>query len=226
MRAFNKIILYGMMLTYLILSGTPFNCLTGNTFAYFHDVEYSTGNTMTAAAWESEADRLIVSDSKLVENGEKILEIIFDVSGAQSVTIDKAQIWWDIPRDDAGSITEIKVQGKEFFAGNRKAGEVMDMEDYVLGNGSSAKLEFYFDSDVSGLSPFTINIIMGDGSVRSFVTDPVYSSNSQETFAADPQIESPDAQEASGIDTGQKEQEVPSLNTEITEAGSSVNMDL
>lgn len=215
MRAFNKIILYGMMLTYLILSGTPFNCLTENTFAYFHDVEYSTGNIMTAATWENEADRLIVSDSKLVGNGEKLLGITLDVSGTQSVTIDKVQIWWDIFRDDAGSITEIKVQGKEFLSDNRKIGEVMDMEDYVLGNGSSAKLEFYFDGNISG-APFTINIIMGDGSVRSFVTDPVYNSNFQETVAADPQIEIPDVQETFGIDTDPKEQEVPALNTEIT----------
>lgn len=219
MRAFKRMILYGMMLTPLIFSGTPFNCLTENTFAYFHDVEYSTGNTMTAATWENEADRLIVSDSKLVGNGEKLLGIILGVSGTQSVTIDKVQIWWNISSDDAGSVTEIKVHGKEFFAGNRKVGEVMDVEDYVLGNDSYVKLEFYFDSDISGLAPFTINIIMGDGSVRSFVTDPVYSSNFQETFAADPQIDSPDVQEASGIDTGQKEQEVPALNTEITETG-------
>ncbi|MCC4771429.1 hypothetical protein FXV91_15040 [Methanosarcina sp. DH2] len=195
--------------------------MTENTFAYFYDVEYSAGNAMTAAVWDNEADHLIVSDSKLIENGEKLQGITFDVSGTQSVTIDKIQIWWDISKGDARSITEIKVHGKEFFTGSRKVGEVMDVENYVLGNDSSANLEFYFDSDIFSLAPFTINIIMGDGSVRSFVTDPKYRSNFQESFAADPQIESPNAQEASGIDTGQKEQEVSAPNTEVIETESS-----
>jgi predicted ribosomally synthesized peptide with SipW-like signal peptide len=180
MRAFNKIILFGMILTPLVLSEITFACLTGNTFAYFSDVEYSAGNTITAGTWGNESSFFVVSDSKLTGNGEKLHGITFDVNGIQNVTIDKFQVWWDSSQGDASHITKITIDGKEFFSGSKSVGEMVDGEDYLLEAGSSAKLDLYFDSDVSNLAPFTINVVMGDGSVKSFVTDPKYRSDDPE----------------------------------------------
>lgn len=212
MRAFNKILLFGMVLTPLIFTGSTFACFT-NTFAYFSDVEYSTGNTITAGVWDSEADHLIVSDSKLTGNGEKLHGITLDISGTQSVTIDKIQVWWDISLGDA-SLTEIEIHGKEFFSGSKSAGEIVDVENYLLKAGSPAKLELYFDRDVSDLAPFTINIIMGDGSVKSFVTDPKYRSDVPKTSAENPEG-SQDEQEAPVTDTEDgQEQEASTIDVE------------
>ena len=204
MRAFNKMILFGVMLTPLIFTGNTFAGFT-NTFAYFSDVEYSTGNTLTAAVWNTEADNLMVSDSKLTGNGEKLHGITLDVSGTQSVTIDKIQIWWDISQSDSIHIIKIKLDGKEFFSGSKSAREVIDVTDYLLEAGSSAKLEFYFDSDVSDLAPFTINIIMGDGSVKSFLTDPKYRSDFPETSLTTAE-NIQDAQEAPVTDTEESQE--------------------
>jgi predicted ribosomally synthesized peptide with SipW-like signal peptide len=179
MRAFNKIILFGMMITPLIFSQITFACLTGNTFAYFSDTASTAKNTITAG-WGNESSFLMVSDSKLTGNGEKLHGITFDVNGIQNVTIDKFQVWWDSSQGDASHIIKITIDGKEFFSGSKYVGEMVDGEDYLLEAGSSARLELYFDKDVSDLAPFTINVVMGDGSVKSFVTDPKYRSDDQE----------------------------------------------
>lgn len=176
MRAFNKIILFGMMLIPLILSQITFACLTGNTFAYFSDTVSTTENTITTG-WSNESSFLMVSDnSKLTGSGEELYGITFKVNGIQNVTIDKFQVWWNFPQGDASHITKITINGKTFFSGNQSMGEMVDGEDYLLEAGSSAKLDIYFDKDVSDLAPFTINVVMGDGSVKSFVTDPKYRS--------------------------------------------------
>ena len=185
LRAFNKIILCGIVLTPLVLSEITFACLTGNTFAYFSDVEYSTGNAITAGTWGNESRFLTISESKLTGNGEKLHGITLDVSGTQSVTIDKIQVWWNNSQDEASHLIEIKLDGKEFFDGSKSTGEIIDGTNYVLEGSSSAKLEFCFDSDVSNLAPFTISIIMGDGSVKSVVTDPKYRSDVPEISDGD-----------------------------------------
>lgn len=155
-----------------------------DTFAYFTDVEYSAGNTLTAGVWgngtvtNSEADFLTVSDdSKLTENGKKLDGITLDVNGTQNVTIDKIQVWWDLSQGNTSHITKVTIYEKEFFSGNKSAGEMIDGVDYLLEAGSPAKFELDFDSNVSDLTPFTINIIMGDESVKSFVTDSKYRSD-------------------------------------------------
>lgn len=177
MRAFDKIILFGMMLTPLVLSEITFACLTDNTFAYFSDMEYSTGNTIKGGTWNNESSFLVVSDSKLTGNGEKLQGITLDVSDTQNVTIGKFQVWWDSTLEGSSHITSIGIDGNEFFSGSRSVGEIVDGEDYLLEAGSSAKLDLYFDSSVSNLAPFTINIFMNDGSVKSFVTGPKYHSD-------------------------------------------------
>ncbi len=175
MRVFSKIILFGMMLTPLIFAGSTFTCLT-DTFAYFRDTEHIS-NTLNAGYWDTEADFLEVSDSKLTGNGEKLHGITLDANGTRDITIDKIQVWWNISLNEASNITEITIGGKKFFTGSEPSGEILDGENYVLEAKSSAKIEFYFDSNVSNLAPFTINIIMGDRSVKSFMMDPKYHSD-------------------------------------------------
>lgn len=123
----------------------------------------------------NEADFLIVSDSAFVKNtedNEKSNGITFNVSGTRDVTIDKIQVWWNVSQGNTSHITEITIEGREFFSGSNSAGEIIDGPDYLLEADSFAKLELFFDSDVSDIAPFTINITMGDGSIKSFVTDP------------------------------------------------------
>ncbi|WP_269851809.1 SipW-dependent-type signal peptide-containing protein [Methanosarcina horonobensis] len=196
---------------------------TIGTFAYFSDMEQSTGNTLTAGVWESgaastgssqalpdnkvpsetpdetsdensteapdenstettavvpagnEADSLTISDSKLIENtenNEKFNGITFNISGTWGVTIDKTQAWWNVPQGNTSRITEITIEGREFFSGNNSSGEIIDGSDHLLEANSIAKVKIYFDGDVSEIAPFTINITMEDESVKSFVTDP------------------------------------------------------
>ncbi|PAV13596.1 hypothetical protein ASJ81_17165 [Methanosarcina spelaei] len=209
MRAFDKIILFGMMLTPLVLSEITFACLTDNTFAYFSDMEYSTGNTIKGGTWNNESSFLVVSDSKLTGNGEKLQGITLDVSDTQNVTIDKFQVWWDSTLEGSSHITSIGIDGNEFFSGSRSVGEIVDGEDYLLEAGSSAKLDLYFDSSVSNLAPFTINIVMNDGSVKSFVTGPKYHSDVTEIFKTN-QESSQNEQEV--------EQEVPLTEAEDSQA--------
>lgn len=175
MRAFNKIILFGMMLIPLILSQITFACLTGNnTFAYFSDTASTAENTITTG-WGNKSSFLMISDnSKLTGSGEELQGITFKVNGIQNVTIDKFQVWWNFPQGNASHITKITIDGKTFFSGSRSVGKMVDGEDYLLEAGSFAKLDIYFDRDISDMSPFTINVVMGDGSVKSFVTDPKY----------------------------------------------------
>ncbi|HII92368.1 MAG TPA: hypothetical protein HA262_09430 [Methanosarcina sp.] len=209
MRAFDKIILFGMMLTPLVLSEITFACLTDNTFAYFSDMEYSTGNTITGGTWSNESSFLVVSDSKLTGNDEKLQGITLDVSETQNVTIDKFQVWWDSTLGDTSHITNIGIDGNEFFSGSRSVGEIVDGEDYLLEAGSSAKLDLYFDSNVSNLAPFTINIVMNDGSVKSFVTGPKYHSDVTEISKTN--------QESNQNEQG-VEQEVPLTEAEDRQA--------
>lgn len=220
MRAFNKIILFGMVLTPLVLSEITFACLTGNTFAYFSDVEYSTGNAITAGTWGNESRFITISESKLTGNGEKLHGITLDVSGTQSVTIDKIQVWWSNSQGDVSHLIEIKLDGKEFFSGSKSTGEVIDGTNYVLEGSSSTKLELYFDSDVSNLAPFTISIIMGDGSVKSIVTEPKYRSDVLETSGTDPESSQVE-QEApvTDIEEGQAEEESVDSQESITDTG-------
>lgn len=209
MRAFDKIILFGMMLTPLVLSEITFACLTDNTFAYFSDMEYSTGNTIKGGTWDNESSFLVVSDSKLTGNGEKLQGITLDVSDTQNVTIDKFQVWWNSTLEGSSHITSIGIDGNEFFSGSRSVGEIVDGEDYLLEAGSSAKLDLYFDSSVSNLAPFTINIVMNDGSVKSFVTGPKYHSDITEISKTN--------QEASQNEQ-EVEQEVPLTEAEDSQA--------
>jgi len=176
-----KFIVVYLLLIPLLLNSTCASVT--DTFAYFTDVEYSAGNTLTAGVWgnrtliDSEADFLTVSDSKLVKSGENLYGFSFDISGTQNVTIDKIQLWWNISQGNTSHITKVTIHGKEFFNGNKSAGEMIDGINYLLEAGSPAKFELGFDSSVSDLTPFTTNIIMGDGSVKSFVTDPKYRSD-------------------------------------------------
>jgi hypothetical protein len=209
MRAFDKIILFGMMLTPLVLSEITLACLTDNTFAYFSDMEYSTGNTIKGGTWNNESSFLVVSDSKLTGNGEKLQGITLDVSDTQNVTIDKFQVWWDFTLEGSSHITSIGIDGNEFFSGSRSVGEIVDGEDYLLEAGSSAKLDLYFDNSVSNLAPFTINIVMNDGSVKSFVTGPKYHSDVTEISKTN-QESSQNEQEV--------EQEVPLTEAEDSQA--------
>lgn len=210
MKIINKFILFCLLFTSFLSLNSIWTSTT-DTFAYFSDVEHSTGNTLTAGVWESraaftnsnealpddkapaeasteapaetpteapvgsEADFITVSDSKLMENmedSEKPHGITFNVSGTQNVTIDKIQVWWNVSQGNTSYITEITIQEREFFSGSKSAGEIIDGPDYLLETDSFAKLELYFDSNISDIIPFTINITMGDGSVKSLVTDP------------------------------------------------------
>lgn len=169
-----------------------------NTFAYFTDAGSSSGNTFTAGVWDSgvetpkEADFLKISDSsKLTGNGRKLHGItLMNVNETWDISIDKIRIWWNISSGQNNNltnatnttinITEIRIGGgTKFYSGVGPLGESLDGEDYVLKAISKNKIkdesiEFYFDGDASSFAPFTISFIMGDGSEKSFVTDPKY----------------------------------------------------
>ena len=168
-----------------------------DTFAYFTDVGYAQ-NTFKSGVWidESESPReanflnIVNKNSKLTGNGEKLHGItLVNVNKTQSITIDKIQVLWNISSGQSTNlnITEIKIKGHDFYnvGSNFKnvkktVGNSFSRENYVLIDGENdvfranekQEIEFWFDDNVSSLTPFTIYFIMEDGSEKGFVTDP------------------------------------------------------
>ncbi len=75
MRAFKKIILFGAVLASLSFICSTFSCLT-DTYAAFGDAKNVDVN-LTAATWDTKANLVELSDSKLPANKEKTSESTF-----------------------------------------------------------------------------------------------------------------------------------------------------
>lgn len=129
-----------------------------------------------ASSANSEANLLKVLSSVLVipSGNEKQsywkLDMEGTSNGTSNITIDIIQVSWNSSQVNDSHLTKMTIKESEFFNGSKSSGELIDGTDYSFPSNSKVDLKSYFDSDVSYLTPLTINITMGDGSVMNYVS--------------------------------------------------------
>ncbi|WP_440947273.1 hypothetical protein ACSAZL_03060 [Methanosarcina sp. T3] len=139
----------------------------------FNDDESSNNSDPSA---NSEADLIEVLSSVLVipSGNEKQsywkLDIKGTSNGTSNITIDIIQVWWNSSQVNDSHLIKITIKESEFFNGSKSSGELIDGTDHSFPSNITVDLKSYFDSDVSYLTPLTINITMGDGSVKNYLS--------------------------------------------------------
>ena len=136
------------------------------TYSYFVDTEYSTGNTFTAAVWDTQATFLDVntSKSKLTGDETKFFHTTIRNTGAQDIAIDKIGMQWN--ETSIGNITKITIGGPSIWEGEEPSGEILDNTNYTLiPDADPIKITFWFNGPVEG--PFIIKFIMADGAAKT-----------------------------------------------------------
>ncbi|AKB18260.1 MULTISPECIES: hypothetical protein [unclassified Methanosarcina] len=120
----------------------------------------------------SEADLLELLNSVLVIPSDKEKQSYWklDIKGTSNLTIDVIHVCWNSSQINNSNLTKITIKESEFFNGSKSSGELIDGTNYSFHSNSMVNLKSYFDSDVSYLIPLTINITMGDGSVKNYTS--------------------------------------------------------
>jgi len=174
LKTINKILFFFLLLNFFL----SLNCICVTdtvTYADYSDTESSVGNTLTADVWNSsssgQAAHLSILNSNIVQaQGVTPSYWRLTIMGASGIVIDKIQESWDTSQISNSHLTSIKIRNTEVFSGNKSSGELIDTNNYSFTSSSATSVYSYFDSDVASLTPLSINITMGDGSVKSYVT--------------------------------------------------------
>lgn len=174
MKTTTKILFFFLLLNFFL----SLNCICVTdtvTLADYSDIESSTGNILTAGVWNSssndQAALLTISSSTLIP-GIGLLPSYWHltVTGTSGIVIDKIQVSWNTSQSSNSHLTGIKIADNLLFSGIKLLGEIIDIIDYSFTSSSSVNIYSYFDSDVTSLTPLSINITMGDGSVKHYET--------------------------------------------------------